>query len=93
MPSLGPACLARPARPARPARSGRPARPARPATSTLLLTPYYVRVQAVFTSCLTIIFLAGGGRRSLTLRLNSAEVEAEALLGLAELGNRIHTNT
>ena len=27
-----------------------------------------------------------GGRRSLRLRLNSAEAEAEALLGLAELG-------
>ena len=30
-----------------------------------------------------------GGRRSLRLRLNSAEAEAEALLGLAELGNNI----
>ena len=28
-----------------------------------------------------------GGRRSLRLKLNSAEAEAEALLGLAELGN------
>ena len=32
-----------------------------------------------------------GGRRSLRLRLNSAKAEAEALLGLAELGN-IKTN-
>ena len=28
-----------------------------------------------------------GGRRSLSLRLNSAEAEVEALLDLAELGN------
>ena len=74
MPSSRPACLARPAKPTR------PARPARAATSTLLLTPYYVRVEAVLAS--TITTLSG---RSLRLRLNSAE--AEALLGLAELGN------
>ena len=74
MPSSGPACLARPAMPAMPARPSRPAR----------LTMLACKLCSLPAE---LLLFRGwvGGRRSLRLRLNSAE--AEALLGLAELGN------